>query len=205
MLLYFYVPHQVFWEAPETVNSVVRGFEDAPARPYNNEGEDTMISQAIKGWLQKLFAWWPWKSMPENDYVHPASPINKSIVPDATMYTTVDGTVSQPGSSSVAVEHSDDEEMFTELAWTMPDPNSDERPEPFMPPPPVTEEQRDIPSTSSMEQNKLPSTTGELATISTPTPTPAQKLEFLRYLVQRGLVNEGFDRGYEPEQYRKNR
>src|SRR5438309_2047830 len=90
-----------------------------------------MISQAIKGWLQKLFAWWPWKHTPASNYTHPVSSINKSIVQDASMYTTVDGTVSQPGSRSVAVDHSDDEEIFTELSWALPD--SDEQPDSFMP------------------------------------------------------------------------
>ncbi len=28
-------------------------------------------------------------------------------------------------------------------------------------------------------------------------------LAFLRYLVQHGIVNEGFDQGQEPEQYRR--
>jgi hypothetical protein len=34
--------------------------------------------------------------------------------------------------------------------------------------------------------------------------TPEQRLDFLRYLVQRGIVNEGFEQGRAPEQYRKN-
>jgi len=33
--------------------------------------------------------------------------------------------------------------------------------------------------------------------------TPEQKLAFLRYLVQKGQVNEGFEKGQTPEQYRK--
>ncbi len=165
-----------------------------------------MISQAIKGWLQKLFAWWPWKNTPASNYTHPVSSINKSIVQDASMYTTVDGTVSQPGLSSVAVDHSDDEEIFTELSWAIPD--SDERSEPFMPLSLVVEEQSDPslpPSSEIREPSQHETLTGDLSTIAIPAPTPAQKLEFLRYLVQRGLVNEGFDRGYEPEQYRKHR
>jgi len=35
-----------------------------------------------------------------------------------------------------------------------------------------------------------------------PTPTPEQKLEFLHYLVKRGIVNEGFAEGQIPKQYR---
>ena len=38
-----------------------------------------------------------------------------------------------------------------------------------------------------------------------PPPTPEQKLDFLHYLVKRGIVNEGFAEGRVPEQYKKNR
>jgi hypothetical protein len=34
-------------------------------------------------------------------------------------------------------------------------------------------------------------------------PTPEQQLEFLHYLVKRGIVNEGFEEGKIPEQYRR--
>jgi len=33
-------------------------------------------------------------------------------------------------------------------------------------------------------------------------PTPEQQLDFLNYLVKRGLVNEGFTEGRVPQQYR---
>lgn len=33
-------------------------------------------------------------------------------------------------------------------------------------------------------------------------PTPQQQLDFLNYLVKRGLVNEGFAEDRVPEQYR---
>jgi hypothetical protein len=34
------------------------------------------------------------------------------------------------------------------------------------------------------------------------TPIPEQQMAFLKYLVSRGLVNEGFEEGCVPEQYR---
>jgi hypothetical protein len=37
--------------------------------------------------------------------------------------------------------------------------------------------------------------------IPPPPPTPEQKLEFLHYLVRRGIVNEGFTEGRIPKQY----
>jgi len=42
-----------------------------------------------------------------------------------------------------------------------------------------------------------------LAPIPGRAPTPEQQLEFLHYLVKRGIVNEGFEEGKIPEQYRK--
>jgi hypothetical protein len=39
--------------------------------------------------------------------------------------------------------------------------------------------------------------------LTPPAPTREQKLEFLHYLVKRGIVNEGFAEGQVPEQYRK--
>jgi hypothetical protein len=41
-----------------------------------------------------------------------------------------------------------------------------------------------------------------VAAEAVPPPTAAQKLEFLRYLVKRGIVNEGFAAGQVPEQYK---
>jgi hypothetical protein len=39
--------------------------------------------------------------------------------------------------------------------------------------------------------------------LTPPAPNREQKLEFLHYLVKRGIVNEGFAEGQVPEQYRK--
>lgn len=153
-----------------------------------------MITQAIKRWLQNLFAWWPWKTTPETSYVHTPTSY-KSTTQESTLRTTVEGSITQPGVSSVAVEHSE-EDMLTDLSWSM----LDERPERNLPPPPpIAEESSDKPRTPSKEQEKDKQDTSEE---ETPAPTTAQKLEFLRYLVQKGHVNEGFSKGKEPEQYR---
>jgi hypothetical protein len=41
------------------------------------------------------------------------------------------------------------------------------------------------------------------STSETITPIPEQQLAFLQYLVSRGLINEGFEEGEVPEQYRQ--
>jgi hypothetical protein len=46
----------------------------------------------------------------------------------------------------------------------------------------------------------VPSTPGPTTGLR---PTSEQHLEFLHYLVKRGIVNEGFEEGKIPDQYRK--
>jgi len=66
--------------------------------------EDDMITQGIKRWLYKLFAWWPWKQTPETSYQQAVSNLNMSMAQE-TMARIVDGSLPQPGSiTSVVVE-----------------------------------------------------------------------------------------------------
>jgi len=85
------------------------------------------------------------------------------------------------------------------------------RPETTLPlcPPPV--EKVDMltqsPSLGDVSSPSLPSQdekTLENLTISNETtPASQQQMAFLRYLVSHGLVNEGFEEGQVPEQYRR--
>lgn len=149
--------------------------------------------QAIKRWLQEIFARWPWQSKPETNYAHAVATLNKSAAQEPPLRTTVDGSISQPGITSIAVEHTEDDVL--DAQWSM----LDERPERTTRPPTV-EDVKDSSCTASImptqqAKNKDTANTGEA-------PTTAQKLVFLKYLVQRGLVNEGFAEGQEPEQYK---
>nr|BBH93415.1 hypothetical protein KTA_16140 [Thermogemmatispora argillosa] len=49
---------------------------------------------------------------------------------------------------------------------------------------------------SGSEADETPAETSPAALLQ------QRRLEFLRYLVRRGLVNEGFDQEHLPEQYR---
>jgi hypothetical protein len=139
-----------------------------------------MITQALKRWLQKLFAWWPWKSAPATGYSQAVR--NTGAAQETVWRTTMEGPLPQAGMMSVAVEQ---DEAVPEQGWLLA--SAEERSE--RPAQPVS---------STAEHSE--STTGDL---SAPSPTFEQQLAFLHYLVKRGLVNEGFAEGQVPKQYRR--
>jgi hypothetical protein len=127
-----------------------------------------MLTQAIKRWLHRLFAWWPWKRSPETNYTQVSGTLNMSATQEAAFRTTVDGSVAQPGITSVVVEQTGSETL--------------------------SETPRPSPAEAS---DKMIYSDAEK-----PSSTSEQRLEFLQYLVRRGIVNEGFEQGKVPEQYR---
>jgi hypothetical protein len=160
-----------------------------------------MFTETIKRWLNNLFAWWPWKWSPESNYANTRSTLNKSTPQESLLRTTVDGPIPQQGATSVVVEHGE-----TRPPSEMSRPAPEERSERIVSPPPqvsqpssVPEERADISRPTPVEA----ATERTVASQAVPSPTPEQKLEFLRYLVKRGIVNEGFTTGHPPEQYRK--
>jgi hypothetical protein len=134
-----------------------------------------MITQAIKRWLSNMFAWWPWKHTPPVTYKQ-ASPLAMNT--------------SQEGISLSAVEGTTPQASITPRLSTI-----EERPERTI--------SAHIPATNDMDETTLPPSLRSSVDISTEpgkddaspavpsTPTPQQRLEFLRYLVKRGIVNEG--------------
>jgi hypothetical protein len=162
-----------------------------------------MFMDAIKRWLHNLFAWWPWKRSSESDYAGTLSTLNKSTTPESLLRTTVDGPIPQQGATSVVVEHTE-----TRPPSEMSRPATEERSERIVSPPqppqasptsPASSEERaDISRPSPVEAAKERAVAAE----AVPSPTPEQKLEFLRYLVKHGIVNEGFAAGQTPEQYK---
>jgi len=163
-----------------------------------------MFTEAIKRWLHNLFAWWPWKRSPESDYADTHSTLNKSSAQESLFRSTVDGPLPQQGATSVVVEHAE-----TRPPAEMSRPAPEERSEHIVSPPsqplqasqtsPTLEERADISRSTPVEAVKERA----VADAAVPSPTPEQKLEFLRYLVKRGIVNEGFTAGQTPEQYKK--
>ncbi len=105
---------------------------------------------------------------------------------ETLFFTTVDGPYAQPaqpGITSVAVEPIEDD-ATTENGRTTPEERS------FLPLKPVAEDGGFIPA-SSVEEKAKPVQESNTTVPETPEPTPQQRLEFLRYLVERGIVNEG--------------
>jgi hypothetical protein len=152
-----------------------------------------MITQTLKRWLHKLFAWWPWKSTPATGYAEPLPNGNMGTAQETVWRTMVEGPLPQAGMMSVAVEQ---DEAMPEPLW----------------PPVEDRSERLVQPTSPMEPEPIASTHHPVVDSSrdaytssndASSPTFEQQLEFLRYLMQRGLLNEGFSEGQVPGQYRR--
>jgi len=137
-----------------------------------------MITQAIKRWLRNVFAWWPWKQTPPAAYWQASGPFGMNT--------------SQEGISLSAVEGTTPQASITPRLSTI-----EERPDRTI--------SAHIPATNDMAETPLPPSLRSPVDIATEpgtndaspavpsTPTPQQRLEFLRYLVKRGIVNEGLE------------
>ncbi len=150
-----------------------------------------MITQTIKHWLSRLFAWWPWKRSPETSYAQAISNMNSGMTQESMLRNTVDGPLPQTGSTSVAVEQGRGEDIPESNR-----PTTEERPEQILPSHPFTAEETPNPPTAT---EKKPLT----VEVPPPSPTPEQKLAFLQYLVKRGTINEGFSEEQLPRQYKQ--
>jgi len=158
-----------------------------------------MIMQMFKGWLNKLFGWWPWKSPTTVDRVQASHNAGWSSAPEASWHASINETASatpQTGNTSIAIEQ-DIENAHPDApssTHTVAEDTSTQSPSPMLDDNKVfgqpTILSRQPPASTSRQP--VQDSTGE-----------EKHLQFLRYLVQRGLVNEGFKQGQEPEQYRK--
>ncbi len=134
-----------------------------------------MLTQTIKNWLRKMFAWWPWKQSTQIEYSHVANPSNKGTTQESVSRSTIDGVVpqAQPG---IVPRLSTVEELPERVVQS--DFQADS----------------EFTSTSPVEMTKdfVPPTDGPSASVQT-SPSPQQRLEFAQYLVRRGILNEGFE------------
>jgi hypothetical protein len=157
-----------------------------------------MFMQAIKRWLNKLFEWLSGKQSPQSAHAPVGSPLNKGVTQESTSRAAIDGIVPQ---SSVAPFIAGQGETSCSTI--------DEWPERVVQPPAISSEKSEQPPTPPVETAKtVIDSQGEalspaVQTTPLPVPTPEHKLEFLHYLVKRGIVNEGFSEGQVPEQYRQ--
>jgi hypothetical protein len=152
-----------------------------------------MITQKIKRWLGKLFAWWPWGQSSESSYAQAISNMNPGATQESMVRNTVDGPLPQTGNTSVAVEQGKDEDIPESSR-----PTTEERPEYVISSHLPQAEERLNPARSLSNEKKQ-----NVEEASPPSPTPEQKLAFLQYLVERGILNEGFGEGQLPRQYKK--
>ena len=170
-----------------------------------------MVTQAIKNWLSKLFSWWPWKQPAQIEPTHVASPLNKGTTQEAVSRSAIEGasSQSQPGIVQRLSTIEEWPEPFVKPVSPPPQPQP-------LSPPPISSELPETPYPTSLDKGKEGSINRPLTedifssdVPSTPAPMPGsaptfeQQLEFLHYLVKRGIVNEGFEEGKVPEQYRK--
>ena len=152
-----------------------------------------MVTQTIKRWLQKLFAWWPWKSNPATSSIHSSGILQKKGHQGSTLGITEKGAASQPIITSVVVE----QEAIFQADWSST--SNELSPERIIDAAPSEAETTASvsPSPSEVRENSSPSSPG-IAAVSS-----HHQLEFLRYLVRHGLVNEGFAQDHLPDQYKK--
>ncbi len=139
-----------------------------------------MLTQTIKNWLHKMFAWWPWKQSTQIEYSHVANPSNKGTTQESVSRSTIDGVVPQAGIVP---------RLSTIEGWSERVVQSDFQAESEFAETPLSP-----PSTSPVEMTKDLVTPADGASRAVQTsPSPQQRLEFLQYLVKRGIVNEGFE------------
>ncbi len=137
-----------------------------------------MITQAIKRWLRNMFAWWPWKHTPLVAYKQASGPLGMNTSQEGISLSAVEGTTPQ---ASITPRLSTIEERLERTISAQ------------------------IPATNDMIETPLPPSLRSPVDIAPEpgkddaspavpsTPTPQQRLEFLRYLVKRGIVNEGHE------------
>ncbi len=116
-----------------------------------------------------MFAWWPWKQPTFVEYQHVASATTGRAAPETSLWISQDETVPQAGASPRRFTLDSRAERLAQQRSEAPD----AQPAAFLQP--------------GAEATNGP---GEYFPHA---PTHQQRLEFLRYLVQRGIVNEGFE------------
>jgi hypothetical protein len=169
-----------------------------------------MITQAIKRWFTKLFEWWPWGKSQEHEYASVRSPYDKGMTQGSAARSSIDVVTPHPGVAP----------RITGQGETSCSTLDDWQDRMIQPPPmihsgenidPLQHPFSSLPATpaplpaSNIPTENLANKSNESMDTPPPTPTTEQHLEFLQYLVQHGLLNEGFAEGQEPDQYRSHR
>jgi hypothetical protein len=157
-----------------------------------------MITQTIKQWLSYLFAWWPWKRRAPTAYAPPSRNGATGIPPEHSWSASGEGALPQTGARSVVVEQSH-ENVPPEVILPLRSPSVEDVD--FSPlrdiAAPLPQDEKPLENLALFNARFDSADETSLAQIS------EQRLAFLQYLVSHGLVNEGFEEGEVPEQYRR--
>jgi hypothetical protein len=151
-----------------------------------------MFMQAVKRWLGKLFAWWPWKHRLEPPYAQATRNVNPGNTQEMFWQPLPDGTEPWTGSTSIAIEHEDNEHTRRPPQLS----SSQQRPDSNPQPPRENSNIPPLPASPAFDMSGGGSES--IFTIQ-----EAQHLEALRVLIRRGTVNEGFSESRMPEQYKR--
>jgi hypothetical protein len=165
-----------------------------------------MITQAFKRWLHKLFGWLSGKPVADTEHAHARTPLNTGMTSEPPTRPATDGAAPPSGVAPLILGQGE-KSCSTLNEWLERPAQGSSSP----PSPPV--EKSELPATPPPVPHTPPVETSSIAKESIPaqtkstrpemlTPTPEQKLEFLHYLVRRGIVNEGFTEGQAPRQYK---
>ena len=137
------------------------------------------LAQAITNWLHKMFAWWPWKQSTQIEYSPYANSLNKETTQETLSKSVTDGIAPQTG---IVPRLSTIQEWSERVVQT------------------DLTAKNELPETSSLalSGDEEPMKNSAMPANETPTgvqtsPSTQQRLEFLQYLIKRGIVNEGVE------------
>jgi hypothetical protein len=137
------------------------------------------LTQAITNWLHKMFAWWPWKQSSQIEYSPYASSLNNGTTQETLSKSTTDGIVPQTGIVPRLSTIQEWPERVVQTDVTA----KNELPE--MP-------SLGLPGDGEpVKKSAMPA--DETPTGMQTSPSTQQRLEFLQYLIKRGIVNEGVE------------
>jgi len=139
------------------------------------------LTQTIKNWLHNMFAWWPWKKSTQIEYSQVANPLNKGTTPETLSRSTIDGIAPQTGITSRLSTIDEWPERVVQSDFTTADEFADT---PSLSPAPYADRE-------PVKEPRV-SADGSFAAAQT-APSTQQRLEFLQYLIKRGIVNEGVE------------
>ncbi len=137
------------------------------------------LTQTVTNWFHKMFAWWPWRQSKQIEYAPHSSSLNKGTTQESTSKSIHEGATPQTGIAP---------RLSTMQEWPERVVQTDVSAESGFP---ETHPSGAPENGESIEKPAIP--TNENTAGMQASPSMQQRLEFLQYLVKRGIVNEGFD------------